>query len=134
MRARWYRAPFRVSLRGVGPRCVGLARRISARCNTGSYVFSFFFICIFILFLYFSILFLENYWRVLTLTNENYRGEPHEIVIKCFENFVYPRFARRKKRQIPNGISKYLFINQFMNCFVTARGKSKIKTTGVSVK
>ena len=41
VRARWYTAPFRVSLRGVGPRCVGLARKISARCNTGSYVFSF---------------------------------------------------------------------------------------------
>ena len=42
---------FRVSLRGVGLRCVGLAQKISARCNTGSYVFSFFFICIFILLL-----------------------------------------------------------------------------------
>ena len=58
---------------------------------------------------------LENYftrgrcrlaWRVLTLTDENYRGEPHEILVKCFKNFVYPWFAR-KKRQIPNGISKY---------------------------
>ena len=37
--------------RGVGLRCVGLAQKISARCNTGSYVFSFFFICIFILLL-----------------------------------------------------------------------------------
>ena len=48
----------RVSLRGVGFRCVGLAQKISARCksasNTGSYVFSFFFICVFILFLAFS--------------------------------------------------------------------------------
>ena len=42
--------PFGVFLRGVGPRCVGLARKISAHCNTGSYVFSFFFIFIFILF------------------------------------------------------------------------------------
>ena len=48
-RASWYTAPFRVSLRGVRPRCVGLARKISARCNTGSYVFPFLFICIFIL-------------------------------------------------------------------------------------
>ena len=31
--------------------CVGLVQKISARCNTGSYVFSFFFICIFILLL-----------------------------------------------------------------------------------
>ena len=50
-RASCYTALCRVSLRGVGPRCVGLAQKISARCNTGSYVFSFFFICIFILFL-----------------------------------------------------------------------------------
>ena len=34
-----------------GLRSVSLAQKISARCNTGSYVFSFFFICIFILLL-----------------------------------------------------------------------------------
>ena len=50
MRASWYTAPILVLLRSVGPRCVGLARKISAHCNTGSYVFSFFFIFIFILF------------------------------------------------------------------------------------
>ena len=44
-----YTALFRVSLHAIG--WVGLAQKISARCNTGSYVFSFFFICIFILFL-----------------------------------------------------------------------------------
>ena len=51
VRASSYTALFRVSLRGVGVRCVGLAQKISAHCNTGSYVLSFFFICIFILFL-----------------------------------------------------------------------------------
>ena len=51
VRASSYTALFRVSLGGVGLRCVGLAQKISARCNTGSYVFSFFFICIFILLL-----------------------------------------------------------------------------------
>ena len=51
VRASSYTAFFRVSLRGVGLRCVGLAQKISARCNTGSYVFSFFFIWIFILLL-----------------------------------------------------------------------------------
>ena len=59
---------------------------------------------------------LENYftrgrcrvaWRVLTLADENHRGQPYEILAKCFKNFVYPRFARRKRRQIPKGISKY---------------------------
>ena len=34
-----------------GIKCVGLAQKISARCNTGFYVFSFSFICIFILLL-----------------------------------------------------------------------------------
>ena len=43
VRASSYRTLFRVSLGGVGLRCVGLAEKISARCNTGSYVFSFFF-------------------------------------------------------------------------------------------
>ena len=51
VRASSYTALFRVSLSRVGLRCVGLAQKISARCNTGSYVFSFFFICICILFL-----------------------------------------------------------------------------------
>ena len=37
-------------------------------------------------------------WRVLTLADENYLGEPHEILVKCFKNFVYPWFARRKKK------------------------------------
>ena len=44
-----YTALFRVSLRGVGPKCVGLARKISARC-TGFPCFPLF-LCIFILFL-----------------------------------------------------------------------------------
>ena len=42
---------YQVSLGGVGLRCIGLAQKISARCNTGFYASSFFFICIFILFL-----------------------------------------------------------------------------------
>ena len=29
-------------------------------------------------------------WRVLTLADENYLGELHEIIVKCFKNFVYP--------------------------------------------
>ena len=36
------------------PLCVGLAQKISVRCNMGSYVFSFSFICIFIPFLVLS--------------------------------------------------------------------------------
>ena len=51
VRASSYTGLFRVSLGGVGLRCVGLVQKISARCNTGSYVFSFFFIFIFILLL-----------------------------------------------------------------------------------
>ena len=50
-RASSYTVLFRVSLRGVGHKCVGLAQKISARCNSDFYVFSFFFICIFILLL-----------------------------------------------------------------------------------
>ena len=49
--ASWYTALFQVSLRGVGLKRVGLAQKISARCNPGSYVFSFLFVCIFIPFL-----------------------------------------------------------------------------------
>ena len=49
VRASSYTALFRVSLAGVGLRCIGLAQKISALCNTGSYVCSFFFICVFIL-------------------------------------------------------------------------------------
>ena len=53
VRGIWYTALFRVSLRGVRLRCVGLAQKISVRCkrasNTGSCGFSFSLICIFIL-------------------------------------------------------------------------------------
>ena len=49
VRASSYTALFRVSLGGVGLKCVGLAQKISARCNTGAYVCSFLFVCIFIL-------------------------------------------------------------------------------------
>ena len=74
-------------------------------------------------------------WRVLTLADENYRGELHEILVKCFKNFVYPWFARRKKKgKFRTVFQNILFISQFMNCFIAARGKSKIETTGVSVK
>ena len=51
VRASSYPTLFQVSLGDVGLRCVGLVQKISAHCNTGFYVFSFFFICIFILFL-----------------------------------------------------------------------------------
>ena len=47
VRASSYTGLFRVSLAGVGLMCVGLVQKISACCNTGSYVFSFFFICFF---------------------------------------------------------------------------------------
>ena len=61
---------------------------------------------------------LENYftggrcrlpWRVLTLADENYRGELHEILVKCFKNFVYPWFARRKKKANPERYFKTLY-------------------------
>ena len=42
--------------------------------------------------------------------------------------------AEKKDKFTPTVFQNILFINQFMNCFVTARGKSKIKTTRVSVK
>ena len=54
VRASSYTALFRVSLGGVRLKCVGLAQKISARFNMGSYVLSFFFICILILFLVLS--------------------------------------------------------------------------------
>ena len=87
---------------------------------------------------------LENYftggrcrlaWRVLTLADENYRGEPHEVLVKCLKNFVYPWSARRKKKvKFRTVFQNILFIGQFMNCFIAARGKNKIETRGVSVK
>ena len=49
VRTRCYTAPFRVSLRGDGPRCVGLARKVSSRCNTDSYVFFIFSLFVFLL-------------------------------------------------------------------------------------
>ena len=73
-------------------------------------------------------------WRLLTLIDENYQGDSHEILVKCFQNFVYPWFVRRKKGKFPTVFQNILFIGQFMSCFITTRGKSKIGTTCVSVK
>ena len=39
-----------------------------------------------------------------------------------------------KKGKFRTVFQNILFIGQFMNCFIAARGKSKIETTGVSVK
>ena len=66
-------------------------------------------------------------WRVLTLADENYRGEPHEILVKCFKNFVYPWFARRKlkKRQIPNGSSKYFIYWSIYELFYNSARKKQ---------
>ena len=66
-------------------------------------------------------------WCVLTLADENYRGEPHEILVKCFKNFVYPWFARRKlkKRQIPNGSSKYFIYWSIYELFYNSARKKQ---------
>ena len=59
VRASCYTTLFRVSLSGVGFRCVGLAQKISVCCkrasNMGSYVFSLFFFLILFSFLYYHI-------------------------------------------------------------------------------
>ena len=39
-----------------------------------------------------------------------------------------------KKGKFRTVFQNTLFIGQFMNCFIRARGKSKIETAGVSVK
>ena len=39
-----------------------------------------------------------------------------------------------KKGKFRTVFQNILFIGQFMNCLITARGKSKIETAGVSVK
>ena len=39
-------------------------------------------------------------WRVLILANENYRGEPHEILVKCLKKtrfFFLRGFLHAKK-------------------------------------
>ena len=76
VRGSWYTALSRVSLSGVGLRCVGLAQKIFARCkrasNTGSYGFFFSLICIFILSLtlshlyvfFYSLRFGSRLWKV----------------------------------------------------------------------
>ena len=70
VRASSYTALFRVSLGGVGLRCVGLAQKISARCNTGSYVFSFFFIWIFILLLALSHICISLFFHIYCLCSQ----------------------------------------------------------------
>ena len=64
-------------------------------------------------------------WRVLTLADEHYQ------VLKTFSTLDLHAEKKGKFRTVFQNI---LFISQFMNCFIAARGKSKIETTGVSVK
>ena len=42
--------------------------------------------------------------------------------------------AEKKKDKFRTVFQNILFISQFMTCLITARGKSKIETTGVSAK
>ena len=88
VRGIWYTALFRVSLRGVGLRCVGLAQNISARCkrasNTGSYVFSFF------LFV-FSLSFLQ-YYTVLCKRNANGIRRISLFVLTIFRRMFERKF------------------------------------------
>ena len=55
---------------------------------------------------------------------QNYRNEPPEILFKCFKNFVYP-CTQKKKGKFWTVFQNILFISQFMNCFIAARGKSR---------
>ena len=79
--------------------------------------------------------------RVLTLADDSCRRcgkvtsllSPMKFSSYVSKNFVFPWFAREKERTTPV-FQNSLFIGQFTDCFITARGKSKIETTGVSVK
>ena len=73
-------------------------------------------------------------WRVLTLADENYRGELHENLVKCLKTLSTLDLHAEKKGKSRTVFQNTLFISQFMNCFIAARGKRKIETTGVSVK
>ena len=67
-------------------------------------------------------------WRVLTLIDENYRGEPHSC--QMFQKRCLPLvYTQKKKEEFPTVFQNILFISQFMNCFITARGKIIIETT-----
>ena len=73
-------------------------------------------------------------WRVLTLADENYPGELHENLVKCLKTLSTLDLHAEKKGKSRTVFQNTLFISQLMNCFIAARGKSKIETTGVSVK
>ena len=71
---------------------------------------------------------LENYftggrwrlaWRVLALADENYRGEPHEIlsnVLKIFSTLNL--HAEKKKGKFRTVFQNIVIIGQFKNCSV----------------
>ena len=63
--------------------------------------------------------------RILTLADENCWGEPHEILVICFKNIVYPWFAHRKKRQILNDISKYFIHWSIYELFYSSMRKKQ---------
>ena len=68
----------------------------------------------------------------------NYRGEPHEILVNVLKTSSTLHLYAEKKGKFRTVFQNILFIGQFKNCFIyvffAARGKSKIETTGLSVK
>ena len=70
---------------------------------------------------------LENYftggrcrlaWRVLTLADENYRGEPHEILSNVLKTFSTLNLYAEKKGKFRTMFQNILIISQFKNCSV----------------
>ena len=54
---------------------------------------------------------------------------------QMFQKLCKPLVCTQKKKdKFRTVFQNILFVSQFMNCVITARGKSKIETTGVSVK
>ena len=80
------------------------------------------------------IYFLENYFtrRRCPLVGASWLWptNPMKFLSNVPQPFSTPGLHAGKKDKFRTVFQNILFISQFMNCFITARGKRKIETTG----
>ena len=82
------------------------------------------------------------YWRATSLSFAGLDSGRRKLMrwaprnsCQMFQKLCIPLVCTQKKKdRFRTVFQNILFISQFMNCFITARGKIIIETTGVSVK
>ena len=81
------------------------------------------------------------YWRAMSLSlvrldsvRRIIEVNPMKFLSNVLKTSSTLHLYAEKKGKFRTVFQNILFIGQFKNCFIAARGKSKIETTGLSVK